>query len=268
MANTTVPVSLKPVAGFCIKSSTLQPAVYTPVSPAPSPSSLEPKNPPITIPAGFKIFVNIAWDANVPPPPECSEEAIKRAMEGQTSESDGANGSDEYFVPVVVSEGRQDTDKELSLQRIEAQTGLLLSRNIGTPNIAAKGKLEPRTVSIPSFLASKSSSEASHVAKKPLIEEITPAESEAVKKPKGILKTTQQPSPVAPRPSQIQQIPLQWSWSKQNDQIQIVISVPKLDNSVISKATFDIEPRRFILSIPNYPTLDVDLRISDAEIVS
>ncbi|KAJ3817045.1 hypothetical protein F5880DRAFT_1493522, partial [Lentinula raphanica] len=30
---------------------------------------------------------------------------------------------------------------ELSLQRIEAQTQLILSRQIGTPNIAAKGKL-------------------------------------------------------------------------------------------------------------------------------
>uniref|UniRef100_A0A0W0FFJ2 PIH1 N-terminal domain-containing protein n=1 Tax=Moniliophthora roreri TaxID=221103 RepID=A0A0W0FFJ2_MONRR len=340
----TVPVSLKPVAGFCIKSTTLQPAVYTPASPTRSPNSLEPKILPITVPAGFKIFVNVAWNANVPPPPECSEEAIKRAMEGQTSDENGTDGSGEYFVPVVVSEGRQDTDKagkpslvfdcvfhksvktrtlidheykvfiiELSLQRIEAQTGLLLSRNIGTPNIAAKGKLEPRTVSIPSFLAPTSSSDAK---KKPLIEEIASTEPESVKppsKPKGILKGVQQSSSSAlasasaPR---AQQKPLQWSWSKQNDQIHLSISVPRLvsttksshhtlklsirrslghlkmstyslrhtlgrdlilslqDKSTISKATFDIEPRRFILSVPNHPILDVDLRISDAEIVS
>lgn len=42
---------------------------------------------------------------------------------------------------------------ELALQRIEAQTTLLLSRQIGTPNILAKGKLEPRKVWVPSWLA-------------------------------------------------------------------------------------------------------------------
>lgn len=43
---------------------------------------------------------------------------------------------------------------ELAFQRIEAQTSgaILLSRQIATPNIASKGKLEPRTVKIPSIL--------------------------------------------------------------------------------------------------------------------
>ena len=39
------------------------------------------------------------------------------------------------------------------------------------------------------------------------------------------------------------------------------------DKEKIAKATLDIEPRRFILSIPDYPTLDIDLKVSDAEIV-
>lgn len=38
--------------------------------------------------------------------------------------------------------------------------------------------------------------------------------------------------------------------------------------SVIARATLDIEPRRFILNIPEFPILDVDLNMSDAEIVS
>src|ERR1700732_2167128 len=43
---------------------------------------------------------------------------------------------------------------ELAFQRVEAQTSsaILLSRQIGTPNIASKGKLEPRTVQIPRVL--------------------------------------------------------------------------------------------------------------------
>jgi len=38
--------------------------------------------------------------------------------------------------------------------------------------------------------------------------------------------------------------------------------------SVIALATLDVEPRRFILNIPDFPTLDVNLDLSDAEIVS
>jgi hypothetical protein len=36
----------------------------------------------------------------------------------------------------------------------------------------------------------------------------------------------------------------------------------------IARATLDMEPRRFILNIPDFPTLDVNLDLSDAEIVS
>ena len=65
-----VPVTLKPLAGFCIKSSTLQSAVYSP----------PPDNSSIPVPIGLKIFINIAWDPHVPAPPETSEEAIHRAI--------------------------------------------------------------------------------------------------------------------------------------------------------------------------------------------
>lgn len=51
---------------------------------------------------GFKIFLNIAFDAGVPPPPSSSENDIRKAMSGD----EGA-----YFVPVVVSDGREVTDK-------------------------------------------------------------------------------------------------------------------------------------------------------------
>lgn len=41
---------------------------------------------------------------------------------------------------------------ELSLQRIESQTGLVLSREIKTPNISSKGKLLPRTAQVSAAL--------------------------------------------------------------------------------------------------------------------
>ncbi|KAG7087489.1 hypothetical protein E1B28_013451 [Marasmius oreades] len=260
----SVSVILKPIPGFCIKSSTVQPAVYKPSSSQQPLTSLEPGNAPVPIPVGFKLFINIAWDQNVPPPPKASEEAIKRAISG---DSQSMSTDDDYFVPVVVSDGRIDTDRagrpslvfdcvfhksvktrtlvdhdfkvfivELALQRIEAQTGLVLSRELGTPNIASKGKLEPRSVSLPSFLAQNVvlNAPSSGVTNKPLIEEIpSPAPttsksaSDQSAKPKGILKKNLVAEASTERRLS-EQLPLDWSWAFQNDQIRISISVPHL----------------------------------------
>ncbi|KAJ3993743.1 pre-RNA processing PIH1/Nop17-domain-containing protein [Lentinula boryana] len=252
--------------------------------------------------AGFKIFVNVAWDANVPPPPDGNEEAIQRAMNGD--ELDKGN-LDDWFVPVIVSEGKFDTDKggkpslvfdcvyhnsvksrtlrdpgfkifiiELSLQRIEAQTQITLSRQIGTPNIAAKGKLQPRTVSIPSVLARPDP------IRKPLIEEITTQESSDsastisldVQKPKSILKNTSNKSTQmnavtsAAKYAKIG-VTLTWSWCRTgDDSLQIQIEVPSVEKATISRSNLDIEPRRLIFSIPDYPILDLNLSLSDAEL--
>ncbi len=59
----------------------------------------------ITVNKGFKIFLNICWDVNVPPPPERTDGEIRRAMIGADLD-DGL-----YYVPVVVSDGRPVTDK-------------------------------------------------------------------------------------------------------------------------------------------------------------
>ncbi|THU97876.1 hypothetical protein K435DRAFT_662077 [Dendrothele bispora CBS 962.96] len=313
-------VTLKPTAGFCIKSTTLQPAVYTPSSPSQQnlgPNSLEPASVPVPIPQGHKIFVNICWDPNVPPPPEGSEDVIQRAMKGEELDE---HNSDGWFVPVVVSEARQETDKagkpslvfdcvynksiksrtlkdpefkvfiiELALQRIEAQTQLVLSRNIATPNISSKGKLQPRTVSIPAFLAPQKTSDSGPVLlstpaepqprlqqKRPLIQEVEEPSipSAGASKPKSILKSTTHP----PVPSSSSSSPppdrhgaLRWSWSQGKDRLHIKISVPSLSEYLISQSSLDIEPRRLLLTIPKDPdspplTLDLDLNISDAEL--
>ncbi|KAF9074537.1 pre-RNA processing PIH1/Nop17-domain-containing protein [Rhodocollybia butyracea] len=295
-----VSVSLKPLA------ATVHPVSYTHSSLKQSPS---PQSTSIPIPKGYKIFVNVCFDTGVPPPPEGSEIAIQRAMNGDEIDE---NNPDSWFVPVIVSEGRLDTDKagkpslvfdcvfhtsvksrtlrdpefklfiiELSLQRIEAQTQLVLSRQIGTPNIAAKGKLQPRTVSIPSLLASPEAKTAemdskSRSMKKPLIEEIlsndpsgsTVKASLTVEKPKGILKGPSNETLPAARMATSAEAP-KWSWSRSDsDRLQIQIQVPPVKKDIISLSNLDIEPRRLIFSIPDYPTLDLNLSLSDAELVA
>lgn len=107
--NTKVPVTLQPVAGFCVKTSVLQSAVYSPANATyQGPQTLEPKDVLIPIPKGLKVFINIAWDANVPPPPEGSDDAIQQAMKGEDIDELNPEG---WYVPVIVSEGRQDKDK-------------------------------------------------------------------------------------------------------------------------------------------------------------
>ena len=62
----------------------------------------------MAIPKGLKVFVNIAFDMNVPAPPEGSEEAIQKAMQGEEFDELNPEG---WYVPTIVSDGRQDTDK-------------------------------------------------------------------------------------------------------------------------------------------------------------
>ncbi|KAG6898028.1 hypothetical protein C0992_007024 [Termitomyces sp. T32_za158] len=182
-------LSLAPVPGFCIKSSA----------------------------DGRKVFVNIAWDKHVPPPPAASEQLIARAIHG-----DDDPDPDAWYSRTLTDPEFKLFIIELALQRIEAQSSLVLSRHIATPNIASKGKLLPRTVTIPASL-------------------------------------------VPGAPPHIQELsPFNWSWSKHGTEIHIQISVPNLPRPVIEHATLDIEPRRFILRVPEYPILDVNLASSDA----
>ncbi|KAF9649681.1 hypothetical protein BDM02DRAFT_3094293, partial [Thelephora ganbajun] len=124
---------------------------------------------------GSKFFVNFGWDSNVPQPPTATENGIKDAM--------GARG--DWFVPVLISDLRQTTDKagkpstvvdavfhssleercgfdsefkmfliQLAFQHIEQQFNCVLSPSIATPNIISKGKLDSRSVNIPLSLYS------------------------------------------------------------------------------------------------------------------
>ncbi|EMD35118.1 hypothetical protein CERSUDRAFT_97034 [Gelatoporia subvermispora B] len=311
----TVKVDLAPTPGFCVKTTALQDAVCTVSSPAPSPNTLDgpsARSGPISVPKGLKIFLNIAWDANVPPPPPGSDEAIQRAMLGD----DDLDPRTDYFVPVVVSEPRQVTDKagkpsivldaiynaslkpraskepafktfliELAFQRVEAQCGILLARQIGTPNIAAKGAIAPRAVAIPAALfpeghpsrALAGADEEQQPRKTKLIEELdapasTPpgaASPSAPKAPKGILKPPAASTPTAAEagtPTAALPPPPELSWAKNGTGIQITLRVPGLERAHIPGATLDLEPRRLALALPPLYALDLDLDLPDAEL--
>lgn len=123
---------------------------------------------------------------------------------------------------------------ELALQRVEVQHNLSLSRQIGTPNIASKGKLAPRTALVPLALFPVSHALRANAAanQKKLIEEVNVA-AEATRapssriaepaKPKGILKNgTENPT----------QVPTQgtpkFEWTKDDRCIQIRLQMPGL----------------------------------------
>ena len=105
-----VPVSLTPKPGFCFKSTTLASAVicFQPTESKKNSNLLEPAAVPI--PPHRKVFVNIAWDANVPPPPDGSEDAIQKAMLGEDQIIEHSNPHG-WYVPVIVSNPREDKDK-------------------------------------------------------------------------------------------------------------------------------------------------------------
>ncbi|TFK37674.1 hypothetical protein BDQ12DRAFT_685084 [Crucibulum laeve] len=60
-----------------------------------------------------------------------------------------------------------------------------------------------------------------------------------------------------------------WTWSKEADgALKFVIHVSGLTKSLVASTTLDIEPRRLILSVPKHAVLDINLSLTDAEIVA
>jgi hypothetical protein len=98
-------IPLSPLPGFCVKTKALQETVVPGTATSASSDALgTTPNTPIAL----KVFINIAWDANVPPPPLGSEDAIQKAMRGEDFDELNPNG---WFVPVIVSDLRDDKDK-------------------------------------------------------------------------------------------------------------------------------------------------------------
>ncbi|EPQ55812.1 hypothetical protein GLOTRDRAFT_60596 [Gloeophyllum trabeum ATCC 11539] len=282
-------VTLAPVPGFCIKSSSLTQCAY-PLRPLSNHIALSPPPATLPIPKSRKVFVNIAFDPNVPAPPPGSHAAIDRAMAALAGPAPPDADADDYFVPLIVSDPRQDVDKgkssstgksavvfdaifnsslkskalkslefkafliELALQRIEfqsappnspptAQPPLLLSRQFGTPNIASKGKLQPRTVHIPKALYSDQGDSVSgkdnqEAPKKALVQELSSDGKD------------EHPA---------------WSWELEqgSGRVKVVVRVPRMTREIIPTATLDVEPHRIELRVPGMYSLDVDFASED-----
>ena len=97
-----IAVALNPVPGFCVKSRATSDTLVRLTE------SDQPRE--VRVEKGLKIFVNIAWDPNVPPPPPASDDAIHRALQGLDID-DSESNPDAWFVPIVLSDVRQDSDK-------------------------------------------------------------------------------------------------------------------------------------------------------------
>ncbi|EIW76710.1 hypothetical protein CONPUDRAFT_139435, partial [Coniophora puteana RWD-64-598 SS2] len=233
-------------------------------------------------------------DKNVPPPPDASHDALQRAIQGHNADQD-------WFVPVVVSDPHEDKDKagqpslvfdavfnsslksrslkdpqfktfliELAFQRIEAQTGLQLSRQISTPNIASKGKPLARQIQVPAALFPPG--HPNHRKENDLIQEVTVppvVRSTASQSLKSALKKPAS-TPASDASSNVNatgsaslQTP-SFTWSPSGNQIRIAISVPRLTRALVASATLDLEPRRILLHIPETYALDLNLDAPDA----
>jgi len=157
-------------------------------------------------------------------------------------------------------------DIELSLQHIETQNSISLSRTLGTPNILSKGVLEQRAVSIPSTLFPPGRHHGTFLDKSPakkLIEEVTDSLGTASKA--NNLSSLDHGHPrdsITPHSNSAPETP-SWIWRQEGGEIYITIRVPKLAHATISSATLDLEPRRFTLLIPDLYALDVDLELPD-----
>ncbi|TFK48328.1 hypothetical protein OE88DRAFT_1664847 [Heliocybe sulcata] len=276
-----IPVSLAPVPAFCIKSSALTHAQY------PHPDAVS-----LAIPKARKVFVNIAFDNNVPAPPPGSDAAIDRAMSGAAPDAD----LDDYFVPVIVSDPREDLDKagkpavvfdtifntslkskslkslefkafliELALQRIEAQSSphslaapkqpaLLLSRQFGTPNIKSKGELKPRTVLIPEELFTDGEKKRVVGKGKKLVEEVSGKDKGGSKDGGRNLVEEVGGSEVGGRVGE--ETP-EWLWEEKDGRERLVVRVPKMTHALIASTTLDVEPHRIELRVPGLYVLDI-----------
>ena len=89
-------IHISPSPGFCLKSKLLQPTFLDQVA----------------LPQGLKVFVNVAWSKDLPPPPSGTKKALELATATPTgdhqSHSDDRRNSPVY---VFASDGRLDSDK-------------------------------------------------------------------------------------------------------------------------------------------------------------
>jgi hypothetical protein len=96
----SVTINISPSPGFCIKSKVLHLDEQT--------------HRPGPISEGLKVFVNIAWSNDVPPPLDGIEKVSEFAAHSGRIVSKSERDSP---IPVFASNGRLDTDKGTSVTR-------------------------------------------------------------------------------------------------------------------------------------------------------
>ena len=101
MTSAWVNVHISPSPGFCIKSKLLHPGFLNQAA----------------LPQGLKIFINIAWSKDLPPPPNGVKKVLELATatptgDHQTHLDDWGNSP----IYVSASDGRLDTDKGVVLR--------------------------------------------------------------------------------------------------------------------------------------------------------
>jgi hypothetical protein len=93
-----VTINILPLPGFCIKSKVLH--------------FDEQTLRPVPISEGLKVFVNIAWSKDVPPPLDGIEKASEFAAHSGRIKSEKDSP-----IPVFAFDGRLDTDKGTTVTR-------------------------------------------------------------------------------------------------------------------------------------------------------
>ena len=104
-----VTINISPSPGFCVKSKVLHLDVTS------------TQHRPVPIAEGLKVFVNIAWSKDVPPPLDGIEKASEFAVHSGRMVSKSEKDTP---IPVFASNGRLDTDKGTSFTRAHGKQTL------------------------------------------------------------------------------------------------------------------------------------------------
>jgi hypothetical protein len=153
---------------------------------------------------------------------------------------------------------------ELALQRVEKKSSIPLSRQIGIPNIASKGKLTPCTVRIPKRYGLHS--DGKNHSRKKLVEELSSTEANNISQP-NLSHEVPKRSEIEERidaslgiASSTAESP-SWTWAKgiQGDRILIRFRVPKLVCGILGSFFLNILTT---LQHEFRPTLSSHLRLS------
>lgn len=107
-STSNVTISISPSPGFCIKSKLLQSSILNVASVD------QPTRRPVPIPQGLKVFVNIAWSKDVPPPLDGVEKALESVAHNRRMDRTSENDDP---ISVFASDGWLDVDKGTSTDR-------------------------------------------------------------------------------------------------------------------------------------------------------